>query len=110
MLLFLESSLDATFLTLLSSSPASPASAFLHSLSQIITPELDLTIQLGDLSGMLEPFSKKEIRRKREEERERREKEEGVERDRKEKESVARRGMRDDGAAVKVYQLEELEI
>lgn len=63
---------------------------------------------MGDLSGMLEPFSRRELRRKKEGGR--REKEGRDRVSEKEKESVAMRGRRDDTAIVKVYQVEELEL
>jgi hypothetical protein len=74
------------------------------SLERIIKPELELTFHLGNMSALLEPFTKTQLPQGSGD----------ITGDEsanpKAQESVARRNARDNSAVVKIYQVEELEL
>ncbi|KAF8314740.1 hypothetical protein DL93DRAFT_986057 [Clavulina sp. PMI_390] len=94
-LAFLEVMLDASFLDLVQHPKGKK---IISSFEELIKPELDLTVVLGGLRGLLEPFSRiqKPISK--------------TENETTPEESVAKKHARDTNAVVKIYQVEELEL
>lgn len=98
---FLEAAMDTSFLSLMQHPEGRNLIARLEG---IIKPELELTFHLGNMNALLEPFASTGSPRRSGDT------PGGENTSPRPQESVARRNAKDNAAAVKIYQVEELEL